>query len=233
MRDAIAATVLLCAVGWGCASSPLRPDPSLLAPWTTTFRDAQPEGARVAVYRHRGRPLVFVGAEHSTDTESPTFRLVREAYEAFDLDAAVVEGVEYASGPDPARLLAYVAASEAEGTFQPGGETVPAVEGARREGAVVWGGEPTDRDVLALAMESGVSEADVLGFYALRIVPQWIREREIERPSDPATARLVEAELMDNRQRLGLGPDVLPGYASWAAWYERTNGRPFGDDFQT
>ena len=185
------------------------------------------------MYRHEGRPLVFVGAEHSTETESPTFRLVRQAYEAFDLNAAIVEGVEYASGPDPARLLAYVAESEAEGTFQPGGETVPAVEGARRAGAVVWGGEPSDGDVLALAMEAGVSEADVLGFYALRVVPQWLREREIERPSDPATAPLVEAELADGRQRLGLGPDVLPDFAAWAAWYERTNGRPFGDGFQT
>ena len=46
--------------------------------------------------------------------------------------------------------------------------------------------------MLALALDVGVSEADVLGFYALRVVPQWLRQREIVRPSDPATAHLVE-----------------------------------------
>jgi len=233
MRAPLVLSLLLAAAMAGCAAPALVPNPSRLAPWTTALRDAQPEGPRAAVYRYRGRPFVFVGASHSTDTEGPTFRLIRQAYDAFDFDTAIVEGVAYASGPNPPRLLAYVAGSAAEGTFQPGGETVPAVEGAQGEGAAVWGGEPSDRDVLALATGSGVSEADVLGFYVLRSVPQWLSEREIDSPGDPRTAQLVDSALAEERAALGLAPDVLPDYASWAAWYERTNGRPFGDGFQT
>ena len=232
MRRAIIPALLLSTVVGGCATPALVPDASRLAPWTTQLRDSQPEGARAAVYRYRGRPFVVVGATHSTDTESPTFRLINQAYEAFDFDTAIVEGVKYASGPNPSRLLTYVAESEAEGSFQPAGETVPAVQGALREGAVIWGGEPADSDVLALATGFGVSEADVLGFYVLRNVPQWLQERKIERPGDPRTTPLVEAALAKDRAALGLGPDTLPDYASWAAWYERTNGRPFGDRFQ-
>ncbi len=232
MRRTVISALLLSAVVGGCATPALVPDASYLAPWTIQLRDSQPEGPRAAVYRYRGRPFVFVGAAHSNDTESPTFRLIRQAYEAFDFNTVIVEGVTYASGPNPSRLLTYVAKSEAVGSFQPGGETVPAVQGALREGAVVRGGEPADSDVLALATGFGVSEADVLGFYVLRSVPQWLQEREIDRPGDPRTARLVEAALAAERAALGLGPDILADYASWAAWYERTNGRPFGDGFQ-
>ena len=217
----------------GCAPRALVPDPARLAPWTVALRDAQPDEPRVAVYQYRGRPLVFVGAVHENDVESPTFRLIREVYDAFQFDTALVEGVPYASGPDPAGLFEYVDASEAEGSFQPGGETIPAVEGARRQGATVWGGEPSDPDVLALAAGAGVTETDVLGYYVLRVLPQWLREGETERPTDPRTRDLVEAELDAQRPRLGLGADTLPDVAAWTAWYAQTNGRPFGDGFAT
>ena len=230
----LAAAAALLALA-GCAPRPLVPDASRLAPWTLALRDAQHDGPQVAVYRHRGQPLVVVGAVHENDVASPTFRLIGEAYGSYRFDAVLVEGVEHASGPDPAGLLAYVAASEPEGTFQPGGETVPTVEGALRQRAAVWGGEPSDADVLTLATATatGVTAEDVLGFYVLRVVPQWLREGEVERPTDPGLRALVEAELAAQRPRLGLGADVLPSYESWAGWYARTNGRPLGGGFQT
>ncbi len=232
MRPSVAVVLAVLVLSAGACATALVPDASRLAPWTTALRDAQPPDATAAVYRTGDRVLVFVGALHTTDTSSRTFALVEGAFDTFRIDAVLVEGVEYAQGPDPARLLAYVAEQRERDGVQPGGETVPAVEGALREGATVWGGEPSDRDVLARAVALGVTEADVLGFYVLRVVPQWVSEGVTDGPADSRTAGLVASELAASRARLGLGPGVLPDAGSWAGWYARTNGRPFADGIE-
>ena len=217
----------------GCDEK-VTPAPSQLARWTTELRDAQPEDSFFAVYARRDRKFVQVAAKHSTDTNSLTFKLIQEAYDAFVIETVIIEGIAYSLGPDPRRVMDYVAEHEqrAENGFQPGGETVPAVIGARSEGATVWGGEPSDPDILAIATAQGLRRDDLLGFYTLRSVPQWIRERKIDGAGDPRARQLIESELEKNRSRLELGSEVLPGYAEWEVWYASTNGKPFGDDFK-
>jgi hypothetical protein len=79
----------------------------------------------------------------------------------------------------------------------------------------------------------GVSETDLLGFYMLRNIPQWIGERKITDAGDPRLKALVEQMLVKDRAALQIGPDVLPNFAEWANWYRRVNGKPLGPDFIT
>jgi hypothetical protein len=230
MKPIVALALLVSA----CAASPLRPAPDKLTAWTTTLRDQQPEDAFAAVYKVGAKRLVFVAAKHANNTRSLTFRLIRDAFAAFDFDTVIGEGFATSRGANPPRLFQYATESPAgPDGFVEAGETVPTVLGARDEGAALWGGEPDDLDVKAKVLARGFSEADVLGFYVLRNIPQWIGEKKIEHAGDPRLQALVVEALARDRADLQIAPTVLPGYAEWAAWYQALNGKPIASDFVT
>jgi len=117
--------------------------------------------------------------------------------------------------------------------FVEGGETVPTVMGAQREPATLFGGEADDLDIKARVAADGVSAEDLLGFYVLRNIPQWIGDRQVADAGDPRLPALVSAALTKNRASLQLAPDILPDFAAWAAWYQRLNRRLIGSAFVT
>lgn len=225
------AAVLLSSLA-SCTGPSLRPATSQLAPWTTELRDQQPEEAFAAVYNVGNRHLVFVGAIHENATTSPTFRMIDEAYANFDIDVVIAEGYPTSRGPNPPRMMEYADEKPRNG-FQEGGESVPTVKGAIRENAKLWGGEPSDADLKARVLAGGFSVHDVLGYYVLRVVPQWIREGQIANGGDPRLRELVEQELLRQRGSLGLSPAILPDFESWTAWYRGLNGKSFGASFTT
>ena len=143
----------------------------------------------------------------------------------------IVEGFPNSRGPNPERLIEWVAAKHEVDGFQEGGEAVPAVRGALEEGATLWGGEPDDSGIRERVLAQGFSQEDLLGFYTLRSVPQWIRERKIESAHDPDVRSLIDGELENNRSRLGFPQSVLTSFDDWANWYADTNNKSFGTSF--
>lgn len=225
---------ILAALVAGCVPNlALVPQVDHLAPWTDALSKKQPEDAYVAVYKVGGRHLVFVGAVHENQIDSPTFKMIGEAFSLYRFDQVIIEGYPTAKGPNPARLLAEGQELAKTGGFQPGGETVPSVRGAVRQGAQVWGGEPEDADVLTYATERGLTRADVLGFYVLRVIPQWLRERQISQPTDPRLTDLIEKELARQRPLLGITSGEIPDAEAWHDWYRRVQGHRFNDQFST
>jgi hypothetical protein len=218
----------------GCAAPPLQPQPAKLHAWTTTLRDRQPEDAFATVHKVGDKHLVFIAAKHANRDDSLTFRLIREAFAAYAFDVVIAEGFATSRGPNPPRIFQYARESgpNAEG-FVEGGELVPAALGAEQEGATLWGGEPDDAVVKARLLAQRFSEADLLGFYVLRSIPQWIGERKIDHAADPRLEALVTTALARNRELLQLPPAVLPDHARWAAWYQALNRKPIGADFVT
>lgn len=218
----------------GCAAAPLRPAPEKLEPWTTSLRDRQPEDAFAAVYKRGRHRLVFVAAQHANRDDSLTFRLIRDAYATFQFDTVIAEGFATSRGVNPPSIFKYAAESgpKADG-FVEGGETVPTTLGARQENAKLWGGEADDLDIKASVLAEGLSEADLLGFYVLRNVPQWIGERKIKDAGDAQLKPLVEAALAKSRAALHLPADVLASFAEWTEWYEDLNRKRIGVGFAT
>jgi hypothetical protein len=218
----------------GCAASLARPAPEALARWTTALRDAQPEEAFAAVYQLGRERLVFVAAKHANRDDSLTFRLIREAYASFRFDTVIAEGFATSRGANPSSVIKYGLESKADPQgFVEAGETAPVVVGSMQQRAELWGGEPDDLSIKARVVASGISDRDLLGFYILRNLPQWIEERKIENSSDARLPALVEAELPRRRASLGLASTVLPGHAEWSRWYESLNGKPISAGFQT
>ena len=217
-----------------CVSAPLRPAPEKLQPWTTTLRDQQSENAFTVVYRVGRQRLVFVGAQHENMDDSPTFRMIRQAYASFKFGTVIAEGFPTSWGPNPGRMLDYAAKSNkrADG-FVEGGETIPTILGARQQNAALWGGEADDVDVKAQILSAGFRTDDLLGFYVLRNIPQWIGERNITDAGDTRLQPLVAAALVRNGERLKIATTGLTVYSEWAVWYKAINGQPISAAFVT
>ena len=205
-----------------------------LRPWTTQLRDQQPEEAFAAVYRWGTRHLIFVGAVHANQAESLTFRIIRDAFSAFRLDTVIAEGFPTSRGPNPESIFKYVSENgPGKDGFVEAGELVPTAIGAKSEPATLWGGEAQDVDVKARLLAQGLSSGDILGFYVLRSIPQWIREKQLKSAGDPGLKPLIEQALVQNHEKLQLGPDVLPSFERWSAWYRALNGKPIDATFVT
>jgi len=209
----------------------LVPAPEKVAAWTVNLRDAQPDDTFAAVYRYEDNYLVFVGAQHATKADSLTFQVIDDAYGYFTFDTVVVEGPKYSNGANAERLMSWIDSQHEINGFVEGGEIVPAVNGARVQGASVFGGEPDDVEVFSRVLTQGFSAEDLLGFHTLRSVPQWVREQKIVDAGDAGVEALITSALLRNRERLALSLAVLPGYDEWAQWYTQTNGKPFGRYF--
>ena len=169
-----AAIVLALVLSIAACQSSVTPAPSKLQPWTSQLRDAQPEDAFAAIYARDQKWLIFVGAKHATQTDSLTFRLIDDAYASFPVTTLIVEGPPYSRGANADGLIRWVESQGEKDGFLEGGEIVPAVRGARARGAAVWGGEPEDGDIRDRVVARGFSLEDLLGFYTLRSVPQWV-----------------------------------------------------------
>lgn len=215
-----------------CSSPGVKPETTRLAAWTTQLRDSQPEDAFAAVYNLGDAQLIFVGALHENQTDSATFRMINDAYTGFEVDVVIAEGYPTSKGANPPRLMEY-AREEARNGYQEGGESVPTIAGAVQEGAQVWGGEPDDIEIKRQVLGRGFSEEDVLGYYILRVIPQWIRERRIDHAGDERLQALVDQELPRARGALALESAALPDFAAWASWYQATNSKPIAADFAT
>ncbi len=200
--------------------------PELLANWTKQLRDSQTDDPFLLVYRKGNARVIIVAAQHDNDPDSKTFALIRDAFTLWKIDSVIVEGFASEAGPDARPLLALATEALDSDGKQPNGEVVPAVRSAVQMGSKILGGEPSDRDVLRVAKRNGVKSEDVLGFYVLRVIPQWLRDGSLTSTRDPRLANLVEQQLARSARDLGLADQPLSGFASWAQWYRSTNGKP-------
>ncbi len=219
----------------GCSKDAptIAPRPDALEPFSTIIRDNQPEDAFATVYKAGENQLIWIGAKHATRTDSLTFSLIEGAYRAFNIDSLIIEGCPALWGPNPQRLIDYAregAAAEKDG-FQQRGEIILAVIGGLDNETTLHCAEPSDIDIKTALASQGFPPADLIGFYTMRTIPQWMRERRITNGADPALMPLLVEELERNRQRLDIDATVLPDAEAFLSWYQGINGKPLGADF--
>ena len=151
-----------------------------LAVWTQALADSQPDGPELLVFQRGDRRLVFIGVQHDSDPSSRTHRLIDSTFLTFKPNVVIVEGAPTSWGYNPRRLLEVGSQQPDAQGLLPEGETVPTVRGAFASGSLIIGGEPSDADVRRIVASAGVSDEDLLGYYVMRVVPQWLSQREFD-----------------------------------------------------
>ena len=199
----------------GCARTPAS---EKLAVWTQALAATQADGPEVLLFKRGSNKLAFVGVQHDSDPVSSTHRLIESTFSVFSPKVVIVEGVPTSWGYNPAGLTELAAAKpDAQGLLQDG-ETVPTVRGALKSGSRLLGGEPSNADVRRLTAARGVSAEDLLGFYVLRVIPQWLSQRQFADLSGDRATSLIDRRLIRSRSDLELGPEVLRDAEAWRRW---------------
>lgn len=199
--------------------------------WSDWDPSTQILAPSVFSYEACGKRLVYVAAEHSNDPSSATYAAVADAV-ADTPGHVLIEGFPAAGGDSSEQLLGM--AEQVAGT--PGdNEALHVARLAHAAGIPVRGAEPLDADVLAYARSEGLDEADMIGFYMLRYLPQMIRSGQIDGPADPRLGPTVEQLAPYFAAQSGLQPDAVAAIDTlpeFAAWYETTNGLTFDAGFR-
>ncbi len=222
--DQILLLLLIGAATPAAGAPTCRIDPGLVRPWRDFHRLRQTRPPYALEYRGCGKSLVYVAAAHSNEPESATFRLVRAVFAQRPIDFAIVEGFPDGFGTSPVRMIEY--ARQTQDTREDG-EDLLAVRLAVASGAGFSGGEPMDADVLRAVTSSGMSAADLFGFYVLRQIEQWEREGRISGPGDPGLAKQIELVAAEFETNTGVPVADLSAVATldgWMSWYRAANG---------
>jgi hypothetical protein len=207
-------------------------DASLVRTWRDFHNMKQWRPPYVLEYRGCGRRLFQVAAVHGNDSNSPTFQIIRSVLARYSNDFIVVEGFPDAFGTSPARMIAY--AQQVAGT--PGdAEPYLAIRLAVKAGIGFSGGEPTDAQVVREVAAFGLTPADVLGCYILRLIEQWEREERISGPADPRLGKLVEQTASSFAASAGVSFQTVSSVATldgWKSWYRKLNGVSFKEGYR-
>lgn len=225
------ATALICtAITGGCndAEQTITPnckiDASLIHNWSEFGSLPERDAPYTQVYTGCGKTLVYVAAKHSNDPKGATHTAVKSAFENYDIDFAIAEGFPSDMGISPKVLI-----DDSNGTKGTPRDAEPylVVRKAVAKSIGFQGGEPKDKDIKEVIAKRGVNPVDLLGYYIVRQIPQWVRREEITDITDSRIEKLifnmVGAFSTDTDMRIETFKEV-DGIKAFRQWYEKTNG---------
>lgn len=121
--------------------------------------------------------LTVIGVNHVFSLEHPAFTLIDNVLATVSCDVVCVEGMDAEFQEPLARqLLATLTASDAHAR---GGEAVYAVVRARERSIPFEPVEPPDDALYSYLLTLGFSRADIIAWYVLRLLPQYIAQGEL------------------------------------------------------
>jgi hypothetical protein len=145
----------------------------------------------VASYRNGTERLVFVGAHHAFQPNSPTMRAVKVAFDQFQPGLVILEGFPTAMGENPAPLVAeahrYGSANADE--FERG-EGMYAASIALAKTVPFIGGEPTREEQTLVLKAKGFSDADLAFSGLLGAFSQALRSGDMPDTSAQSLAKM-------------------------------------------
>ena len=160
----------------GCTSAP-KLDSQKIRPWGKALESEYPqEKAVIAHYHKNDFDLYYLAAHHTETMGSDTLNLVGKLFE-HKFNVLLIEPIPYSSGESPSWFVEESKKGRTD-KFVKGGESALAVILADEKKIPFFAGEPDHQDIYHGLKAKGYTDEDVVGFYVVRQIPQWIRERE-------------------------------------------------------
>lgn len=161
----------------GCASVP-QLDPKQIRPWSSSLENEYPqEKSVIAHYKKGSAELFYLAARHTSKMDSDTMRLVQELFNKHEFNVVLIESIPYSSGESPQWFIEEAKKYQTE-TFVQGGESAFAAILADQKKIPFFAGELDHKEIYRDLKIRGYSDQDIVGFYTVRQIPQWIRENE-------------------------------------------------------
>ena len=173
------------------------------------------------------RSCFFVAADHISTKNGdplahPTMKTIQKLFVEYDIDAVVVEGIQPWQGPELPMGLRKFANECAKKNFKGRcGESFYSLylglEKTKSGSPVILtSGEPKEKTIALKLEEAGFSRQDLVGFYLVRIIPQWRRRGTLRKTK---IEEQIENQLEKYRKRVGLKDKFR--YSDFVTWYQR------------
>lgn len=162
----------------GCASLPPRLDSSQIRPWSNSLESEYPnEKSVIAHYKKGSFEVYYLAARHTTSMDSDTIRLVQYLFEKEKFNVLLIEPIPHSSGESP-QWFVEESKKGLTDAFVPGGESALAVVLADQNRIPFFAGEPDHQDIYRELKDRKYTDQDIVGFYTVRQIPQWVRQKE-------------------------------------------------------
>ena len=208
----------------GCSSAPKLETQHIRA-WDKLLEKEYPQETPVIAHYKKGDyELFYVAARHSNDIGSDTLNLVEDLFAHDQFNALLVEPFPYDFGQSPPWFSREAKEGFSE-KFIYGGESSLSAILADKKNIPFFGGEPDHRDIYEDLKKKGYSDQDILGFYLVRQIPQWIREKEDKK-------NLVEHKgpfFLSSYCKI-FGIKKCPNLTAIKAWYKNHSGHQLGSN---
>jgi hypothetical protein len=174
----------------------------------------------VAQFSSGDKKLIYLAAQHTTTEKyadllnHPTFLSIKKIFAEMPIDAVIVEGIAPWVGEPSKHLLDHGDSCEATGYKVNCGEPWFAIQTAKKSGVSIETGESSDSDLAEAIQKSGFNKLDLIGFYVVRMIPEWKREGQ---SGEAEILKLIEARLTLEREKLAITSPF--GLKEFQAWY--------------
>lgn len=208
----------LALIAWASGQGLGLPEPSRVVDWSWELQQSEPFTQPFLAEFTRGPyRLGFLATHHGNQQATPTFQLIERSLQKGPWEALAIEGIPLGKESE---VLQYFARNPAKDGFWPAGETSYAV--ALSGGLPVIGVEPAEPDILKAVLAQGETLEDLVGFYVVRQVPQWRRQRSLN--------SITQKELFERFVAAVCRDFAVPVAFNWSqfhTWYRQRNGRTF------
>ncbi len=207
-----------------CATSP-QLESQKIRQWTYALGNEYPnEKAVIAHYKKADIELFYLAARHTNTMGDDTLNLVKKLFETYQFNVLIIESIPYSFGESPKWFVEDAKKGKSD-TFIQGGESALAVIYADSKKIPFFAGEPDHRDIYKGLKERGYTDEDVVGFYTLRQIPQWIREKENKKD---LLKRKIPSYVSHYCKVFGIS--TCPSYDDVIKWYKTKLGRDLVPD---
>ncbi len=192
-------------------------------PWSPELQRSEPHSRPfVASFGQHDRQLEFVSAHHGIHQDSDTYRAIAEVLFQPEVKLLIIEGLPESQGQSPKNFLEFSQRHQGKDGIWERGEMTYAVYLADRRGLPFIGGEPDEPQIWRGLIQRGFRPEDILGFYVVRQIPQWRRQKQLEQESEQA---LVERFLATVCQDFQI--ESQWGWSDFQGWYANQAGKNY------
>jgi hypothetical protein len=205
--------------GDGITTPKFTPNHALMLPYTEETRPLKKlpyEDPFIAYFKKGNKRLDFITTPHEHGIETPTFKTIKQAFEAHKPDVVIFEGAPSNMSTADAKYINYIE-KQAAGNF-PDGEAAYVTWLAHHNGVPSVGGEPDKKEMCAELTQKGYSGLDIRAIEVLNWIPRWVRWEGIK--GDEA----LDAKIREQQRTTYLN-DVFPNeppltLATFKQWYD-------------
>lgn len=201
---------------------------SLVRSYTFDLENLKPlKQPFVAEYRLGKKQLVFIAVEHISSIKHPnllkhpTLLTIEKISDSLDPELSIVEGIPTGEAVNPHSILPKAETCKLQNYQNDCGESFFVINKAREKKSNFISGEPTDTELLKSIQEYGYTTRDLVGFYFVRKIPQWKRQKNINQ-SDFLKLALPQLE----RYRKRIDPQTQFAFSDFESWYTEKMSTP-------